>query len=134
MSLGPGYMPPQGARALVGALLGGYRNGPEVAATLESHTGETVLEFVNEGAATAVGLRCLYREPTGELAREYLGNVSPAGTASCRVHVEAGRPFRCVWGCDDGRRGVRLWSYDGRRKRLRTRRRGDDVLFNAVYG
>jgi hypothetical protein len=128
-------MPPQGARALIGALIGGRRNGPEVAATLdESGAGDAVLEFVNEGIATAGALRLLYRNPTGELVREPLGNVPPGGTAGCRVHLDAGRPFQCVWVCD-GRRGTRLWSYDGRRRRVRgTQREHDGALFDSMYG
>lgn len=128
-------MPPQGARALIGALIGGRRNGPEVAATLdESRGGAAVLEFVNEGIATAVALRCVYRDANGELVRQPLGNVPPGGTASCRVRLDAGRPFQCVWVCD-GRLGGRLWSYDGRRRRVRGTQRSDDAaLHDSMYG
>jgi hypothetical protein len=134
VTLGPGYMPPQGARALIGALVGGRRNGPEVAATLdESGAGDAVLEFVNEGIAAAVALRCLYRDPTGGLVARPLGNVPPGGAASCRVRLDAGRTFQCVWVCE-GRRGGRLWSYDGRRRRVRGTELNDDVaLFDGMY-
>jgi hypothetical protein len=135
MALGPQQMPPQGARALVGALLGGRRRGAEVAATLdESQPGETVLEFVNEGTDTAADLRCLYRGSAGGLVRRSLGNLAPGSTASCPVDIAAGESFRCVWICDGRRGGAQLWSYDGRRKRLRRRdSSGEDAFFDAAY-
>jgi hypothetical protein len=136
VALGPQQMPPQGAKALVGQLLGGRRRGAEVAATLdESQPGETTLEFINEGTDTAGDLRCLYRDAAGDLVRGSLGNLAPGATASCSVDVAAGEPFRCVWICDGRRGGARLWSYDGRRKRLRPRGSGsEDAFFDAVYG
>lgn len=136
MVLGPQQMPPQGARALVGALLGGRRGGAEVVATLdESDPGQAVLEFSNEGRDTAIGLRCLLRDATGVLSQRSLGDLPPGGTASCGVHVAPHDAFACVWVCDDRRRGARLWSYDGRHKRLRRQHAGgDETFFHAVYG
>ena len=136
MVLGPQQMPPQGARALVGALLGGRRGGAEVVATLdESDPGQAVLEFFNEGRETAAGLRCLYRDTAGVLSQLSLGDLPPGGTASCRVHATPHEAFACVWACDDRRRGSRLWSYDGQHKRLRRQHAGgDESFFHAVYG
>jgi hypothetical protein len=136
MVLGPQQMPPQGARALVGALLGGRRRGPEVAATLdESQPGAATLEFINEGAETAIGLRCLYLDAYGHLVRQSLGDLSPADSATCRIEVAAQDRFQCVWACDDAKRGLRLWSYDGRYKRLRREKPGsDEAFFRAAYG
>ena len=136
MALGPQQMPPQGARALVGALLGGRRRGAEVAATLdESQPGETALVFVNEGRGTAVGLRCLYRSAAGDLSAHSLGNVPPGSTVSCRVDVAPHEPFRCIWACEDEKRAVHLWSYDGRHKRVRRQHDGEDeAFFRATYG
>lgn len=136
MVLGPQQMPPQGARALVGALLGGRRGGAEVVATLdESDPGQAVLEFINEGRETAIDLRCLWRDATAVLSQQSLGDLPPGGTARCRVHVAPRDAFACVWACDDGRRGARLWSYDGPHKRLRRRHAGDgEAFFRGMYG
>jgi len=136
VALGPQQMPPQGAKALVRELLGGRRRGPEVAATLdEAEPGATVLEFVNEGADTAVDLQCLYRDAAGELVQRSLGNLAPGSTAGCPVEIAAGEAFRCVWICDGRRGGARLWNYDGRRKRLRRRDAGSGTaFFDASYG
>lgn len=136
MTLGPQQMPPQGARALVGALLGGRRSGAQVSATLdEAQPGQPTLEFINEGRETAVGLRCLYRDETGDLSRQLLGNLSPGGTVRCRVHVAPHGAFRCVWLCDDRKQGVRRWSYDGHYKRVRRQDvGGDEAFFRDVYG
>jgi hypothetical protein len=129
-------MPPQGAKALIGALLGGRRRGPQVSATLdESQPNQPNLEFINEGTRTAVDLRCLYQDEAGELSHQHLGNLPPSGTVSCRVHVANGGAFRCVWFCDDGKQGVRRWSYDGHHTRVRRPDvRADEAYFGEVYG
>jgi hypothetical protein len=129
-------MPPQGARALIGALFGGRRRGPEVVATLdESQPGAATLEFINEGDETAIALRCFYLDASGGLVRRSLGDLSPAGSATCRIEVDGQDLFRCVWSCDDEKRGLRLWSYDGRYKRLRREKPGsDEAFFRAAYG
>ena len=136
MALGPQQMPPQGAKALVGALLGGRRRGAEVAATLdESQPGETTLEFVNEGVDTAVDLQCLYRDVNGVLARQALGNLAPGAATSCHVDIASGDVFRCVWFCEGRRRSARLWSYDGRRRRLRRLQPDSgEAFFHTTYG
>jgi hypothetical protein len=136
MTLGPQQMPPQGAKALIGALLGGRRGGPQVSATLdESQPNQPTLEFINEGTATAADLRCLYRDETGELSHQLLGNLPPGGAVSCRVHVANDGPFRCVWFCDDGKQSVRRWSYDGHHTRVRQPDPGgDEAYFREVYG
>jgi hypothetical protein len=135
MTLGPQQMPPQGAKALIAALLGGRRRGPQVSATLdESQPEQPALEFINEGTGTAVDLRCLFQDETGALSRQRLGNLPAGGTVRCRVHVAHGGAFRCVWFCDDRRQGVQRWSYDGHHKRGRRQDAGgDEAFFNEVY-
>jgi hypothetical protein len=136
MTLGPQQMPPQGAKALIGALLGGRRRGAQVSATLdESQPDQAALEFINEGTGTAVALRCVVQDETGELSHQRLGNLPPGGTVRHRVLAARGGVFRCVWSCDDGRQGARRWSYDGHHKRVRRSDvSGDEAYFRDVYG
>lgn len=125
--------PPQAARAFVRQLFSRRSSAPEITATLsdEPGSGHATLEFVNEGAE-AVGLVCLCRTGLG-LEELELGRLGPRSTTSATVGAEAG-PFQCVWSCAD-RRGRRyVWSYEGRRHRLRGRdRRTLEALFAAAY-
>ena len=106
MTLGPQQMPPQGAKALIGALLGGRRRGAQVSATLdESQPDQAALD---EGTGTPVALRCVYQDETGELSYQRLGNLPPGGTVRHRVHAARGGVFRCVWSC-----GCRLHNLRG---------------------
>jgi hypothetical protein len=123
--LGPQQMPPQGARAFVRELFGGGRRAPEVSATLDDDAG--TLEFLNTGGSVAVGLR--YVTASGGNA---VGNLPPGETAAVRLEGTVTEPFRCVWSCDAAR-GRFLWSYDGRRKRVRRRGLDDDALFRTMY-
>jgi hypothetical protein len=137
MALGPQQMPPQGAKALVAALLSGRRSGAEVSAVLdESESGSPTIEFLNEGSGTAVQLQYVAESIDGELAAHSVGDLAPG--AIFRGHLREGfdpaRSFRFVWRCQDIRGRVRAWSYDGRSKRLR----GDsaataEAAFRAMY-
>jgi hypothetical protein len=104
MALGPQQMPPQGARALVRALLGGRRRGPEVTATLdESDPDAVVLELLNLGTETAAGLRV-----TVDGVERQVGDLAPG--AATRVHVRSASTD-CTWECRDARGRRRRWRY-----------------------
>ena len=135
VAFGPQQMPPQGARALVNHLLGGYRGGPAVSATLdESEPGETVLEFVNEGGATAVDLRYIACDDTGSLSHESAGSLAPGAVVRRRLRFDPPQPFRCVWLYENGKGRVTVWSYDGRHKRLRAERDATpEAIFHTMY-
>ncbi len=123
--LGPQQMPPQGARAFVRELFGGGRRAPEVVATLDDSEG--TLEFLNTGGAVAVGLRYVTAGGGNGVA-----NLPPGETAAVRLEGPVTEPFRCVWSCEAAK-GRFLWSYDGRRKRVRRRGLDDDALFRTMY-
>jgi len=130
-------MPPQGAKALIAGLLGGRRSGPEVSAVLdESEPASTSIEFLNGGSGTAVELEYVVETPHGELATHSVGDLAPGVTVSSHLRgdVDPTQPVRLVWRCQDFKGRVRVWSYDGRRKRLR----GDtpavaEAAFRAMY-
>jgi hypothetical protein len=123
--LGPGQMPPQGARAFVRELFRGVRHAPEVSATLDDSEG--TLEFLNTGGSPAVGLRYV----TSNSAHD-VGNLPPGESAAVRIEGPLAEPFRCVWSCESGR-GRLVWSYDGRRRRVRRAGLDDAALFRAMY-
>ncbi|HEY6963072.1 MAG TPA: hypothetical protein VI408_14375 [Gaiellaceae bacterium] len=136
MALGPGWTPPQGARALVGAILGGdLRSGPAVAGTLvEREPGVLVFWFHNEGRATAVDLRFLYRDEDGGVVRREIGNLAPGASSSERLDHAPAEPFEALWVCRVRHGHLRVWAYDGRVSRLRRRDIADGDIFGAVYG
>jgi len=123
--LGPQQMPPQGARAFVRELFSGGRRAPEVSATLDDDAG--TLEFLNTGGSVAIGLRYV----TGR-GGNAVANLPPGETAAVRLEQPVTEPFRCVWSCERAR-GALLWSYDGRRKRVRRGGLDDEALFRAMY-
>jgi hypothetical protein len=137
MALGPQQMPPQGAKALVGELLRGRRNGPEVSAVLdESESGSPSMEFLNEGSGTAVRLQYIAESANGELAAHTLGDLAPGATLRSRLRgdVDPTRPFRFAWSCQDFKGRARAWSYDGRSKRLRGGNAATaEAAFRALY-
>jgi hypothetical protein len=135
--LGPQQMPPQGAKALVRALLRTGGGGPTVSCVLfDRHQGETELEFRNEGGETAVDLRYVVADAQDVLAGDSLGHLPPGAATAAAVHVDVSvDPFRCVWMCADSRRRLRVWSYDGRHKRVRRKRaETDEACFHLMYG
>lgn len=123
--LGPQQMPPQGGRAFVRELFRGGRVAPEVSATLDDDKG--TLEFLNTGGSVAVGLRYVTAG-----AGHAVGNLPPGESVAMRLEEPVVEPFRCVWSCERGR-GRLLWSYDGRRKRVRRGVPDDEALFSAMY-
>jgi hypothetical protein len=129
MVFGPQQMPPQGARALIGELLGGRGGGAEVSATLdESEGGGAVLEFLNEGTKPAVDLRYLMSDGS-----HGVGTLPPGGAIRMRLRDSVSEPFRCVWICEH-RRGATAWSYDGRRKHFRRGKvPSDAALLSLMY-
>jgi hypothetical protein len=135
MALGPQQMPPQGARALIGALLGGRRGGPEVSAVLdEAQSRFPSIEFLNEGTGPAVDLRYAVEDRSGTRAARPLGDLGPGATVRAELTAAPPEPFRCVWVCQDFRGRARAWSYDGRRKRLRGTTGTDaESAFRALY-
>jgi hypothetical protein len=135
MALGPQQLPPQGARALIGALVGGERGGPQVSAVLDdAPAGPPSIEFVNEGSGPAVGLHYAVEEAGGAIASHSVGDLGPGATVSSQLPFAPPEPFRCVWLYADYKGRTRAWSYDGRRKRLRGARGTDaESAFRALY-
>jgi hypothetical protein len=121
--LGPGQVPPQGAKALVALLLRRGRGGLNVSASLVEETpGESELEFTNAGGETAVDLRYVLADATGVLRGGSVGQLAPgvSTTVALRVALAAGA-VDCVWMCADSKLRLHVWSYDGRHKRLKKR-------------
>jgi hypothetical protein len=137
MSLGPQQMPPQGAKALIGGLLGGRRGGPEVSAVLdETQPGSASIELFNEGSDTAIDLQYAAEEPGGGLAARAVGDIAPGATFSSPLPegLDAAARVRLVWWCRDAKGRVRAWSDDGRTRRLRSARAASaETAFRALY-
>ncbi len=134
MALGPGYMPPQGARALARELLRRGSGSLSVSASLVNEApGESELEFMNDGGETAVGLHYVVANDDGRLSSGSMGNLAPgtSTTATVRAAFAAG-DVRCVWMCTDAKR-LHVWSYDGRHKRLK-KPATDEECFRLMYG
>jgi hypothetical protein len=135
VALGPQQLPPQGAKALVTALLGGRRDGPEVSAVLDE-VGSPTMEFFNEGPSTAVGLQYVAESRSGELVAQWVGDLAPGATHSSpfRHDLDSTTPLRVAWRCEDAKGRVRAWSYDGRSQRLRRPNAGTaEAAFRALY-
>jgi hypothetical protein len=123
--LGPQQMPPQGARALVGALLRGGGGGPAVSAVLIAPDPRNhELVFTNGGGESAVDLRAVWSTRRGLLSYTLGAQVAPGASLTVRVDpdIDDAGVFRCVWGCRDSKRRQHLWSYDGRHRRFRSRK------------
>jgi len=137
--LGPGQIPPQGAKALIkGLLRPGDGGGPLVSCVLfDGSPGETEIEFTNEGGETAVDLRYVIAE-TGGMARGALGHLAPGDQTTTHPRLEAGAPvdpIQCVWMYADRKRRLHVRSYDGRHERLsRPGAATDDACFRLMYG
>ncbi|MGZ4333278.1 MAG: hypothetical protein ACXVRJ_03285 [Gaiellaceae bacterium] len=108
MTLGPQQMPPQGARALVRALLGGRRRAPEVTATLDELDPDApVLELANIGGTTAIDVRFMLAGRD----EQAIGDLAPGASVQVRVQPLPWGPVACEWTCR-GRRGrTYRWSY-----------------------
>jgi hypothetical protein len=134
--LGPGQVPPQGAKALVALLLPRGRGGLNVSAALvEEAPGESELEFTNAGGETAVDLRYVLADATGVLSGGSVGQLAPgvSTTVALRVALAAGA-VDCVWMCADSKLRLHVWSYDGRHKRLKKRRLStEQECFRLMY-
>jgi hypothetical protein len=134
--LGPAQMPPQGAKALIGALLRPRGGALDVSASLLEETpGESELEFTNAGGETAVDLRYVLADDTGVLTHGSVGHLPPGGSATVPVRIKlAAGAVDCVWVCADSKRRVHVWSYDGRHKRLKKRLTAtDQECFRMMY-
>ena len=135
--LGPGQIPPQGAKALIAGLLRRGGGGLNVSASLVEETpGERELEFTNAGGETAVDLRYVLADSAGALSDGSVGQLAPGVSTTVAVRVElAADAFDCVWMCTDSKQRVHVWSYYGRHKRLK---RGDSSsaqeCFRLIYG
>jgi hypothetical protein len=135
--LGPGSIPPQGARALVAGLLRRGAGGVDVSASLVEETpGESELEFTNAGRETAADLRYVFADSAGALYDGSVGQLAPGGSTAAAVRVElAADAFDCVWICADSKQRLHVWSYDGRHKRLKQRPAPtDQECFGLMYG
>lgn len=133
MALGPGSIPPQGARALARELLRGGSSGLSVSAIIDETSGTSELEFTNDGSETAVALRYVVAAGDGELSGGSVGNVPPGAsvTAALRNEPAAGE-VKCVWMCSDAKARLHIWSYDGRHKRLK-KPATDEDCFHLLY-
>ena len=126
--LGPGYMPPQGARAFARELLRRRRGSLSVAAAIVEETpGVLELELTNDGGETAVGLRYVVADAEGKLTGGSVGNLPPGTSVTAKL-TDAGA---CVWSCRDAKERVHVWSYDGRHKRLKTAPATNEELFRV---
>ena len=135
--LGPGSIPPQGARALVAGLLRRGGGGVDVSASLVEETpGASELEFTNAGRETAVDLHYVFADAAGALAGGTVGQLAPGVSATVPVHLElAADAFDCVWMCADSKQRLHVWSYDGRHKRLKRHPAPtDQECFRLMYG
>lgn len=135
--LGPGQIPPQGAKAFVAMLLRRRGGGLNVSASLVEETpGESELEFTNAGGETAVDLRYVIADVTGALSGGSVGQLAPGASTTAAVRVElASGAVDCIWMCADSKQRLHVWSYDGRHKRLKQRRaRTDQECFRLMYG
>jgi hypothetical protein len=135
--LGPGHVPPQGAKAMVAMLLRGGRGGLNVSASLVEETpGEPELEFTNAGGETAVDLRYVLTDTAGLLSGGSVGQLAPGASTAVAVRVAlAAGAVDCVWMCADSKQRLHVWSYDGRHKRLGRRRSPtDQECFRLMYG
>ena len=134
--LGPGQIPPQGAKALVGALLRRGSGVLNVSASLVEETpGESELEFTNAGGETAVDLRYVLAD-AGVLSGGSVGQLAPGVSTTLSVGVKlAAGAVDCVWICDDSKQRSHVWSYDGRHKRLKKQQAAtDQECFRLMYG
>jgi hypothetical protein len=135
--LGPAQMPPQGAKALIGALLRRGAGALNVSASIVEETpGESELEFTNAGGQTAVGLRYVLADADGVLSGGSVGQLAPGVSTTVAVRVTlAAEVVECVWVCTDSKQRLQVWSYDGRHKRLGKRQAAtDQECFRAMYG
>jgi hypothetical protein len=134
-ALGPGYMPPQGARALARELLRRGSGSLSVSAALvDEASGQSEIELTNDGGETAVGLRFVVAGDDGRLSGGSVGNLPPGAstTATLRSAVASG-DVSCVWICGDAKQRLHVWSYDGKHKRLR-KPATDEECFRLMYG
>jgi hypothetical protein len=134
-ALGPGYMPPQGARSLVRELLRRGRGALSVSASLVEETpGTSELELTNDGGETAVALHYVIASDDGELRGGSVGNLPPGASTTATLHAAfAAGDVSCAWMCTDARQRLHVWSYDGRHKRLKNPAT-DEECFRLMYG
>jgi hypothetical protein len=79
------------------------------------------LELLNEGGA-ANGIECL-AQTIGGIQHLAVGPLAPGEAKSVAVGSLPEGVFRCVWACSDASGRTYIWSYDGRRRRLRRHQR-----------
>jgi len=134
-ALGPGSMPPQGARALARELLRRGGGGLSVSASLVDKVGgESEIEFTNDGGKTAVGLHYVVARDDGQLSGGPMGNLPPGASTTAALRTSfAARDVSCVWMCTDAKQRLHVWSYDGRHKRLK-KPTTDEECFRLMYG
>ncbi len=134
MALGPGSIPPQGARAFVRELLRGGTAGMSVSAIVDETSGASELEFTNDGGETAVALRYIVALRDGELSGGSVGNVPPGASVTAPLSTAlAEGDVKCIWMCSDARARLHVWSYDGRHKRVK-QPGADEDYFHLFYG
>jgi hypothetical protein len=133
---GPQQMPPQGAKALVKALLQPATGRPSVSCVLtDPEPGTSEITFTNDGGRTAVGLRYVIAEEDGTVGGS-VGNLPPSVSTTAALHHGAPvSPVRCVWMYADGKGRLHVRSYDGRHKRLgKDGVATDEACFQLIYG
>jgi hypothetical protein len=108
LMLGPGWMPPQGARAFVREIL---RPG---AARVK----------VSEGGALVGELEYALIDDEGATHSGRIGTLAPGAEATAEVSVQIDDAnVRCVWLCVDVKGRWHVWRYDGKHRRLARRER-----------
>jgi hypothetical protein len=102
----------------------------------ESEPNSPSIEFLNEGLGVAVEVEYVAETPSGELTVHSVGDITPMATASVQLRgdVDPRDPVRIAWRCRDFKGRVRVWSYDGRSKRLRGAKAATaEAAFRAMY-
>jgi hypothetical protein len=126
LMLGPGWMPPQGARAFVREILRPGAARVKVSAILfDDVTGSgSTLQFLNEGGALVGELEYALIDDEGATHSGRIGTLAPGAEATAEVSVQIDDAnVRCVWLCVDVKGRWHVWRYDGKHRRLARRER-----------
>jgi hypothetical protein len=119
--LGPGSVPPQGARALVRELLRPGAARVKVSAVLFDDVSSTTsaLQFLNEGGVLVGELEYALIDDEGTTHSGQVGTLAAGADVTVPLNVQIDDVnVRCVWLCVDVKGRWHAWRYDGSHKRL----------------
>ena len=126
LRLGPGWMPPQGARAFVREILRPGAARVKVSAVLfdDTQSSTSALQFLNEGGVLVGELEYALVDSDGATHAGRVGTLAPGADATVELSVRIDDAnVRCVWLCVDVKGSWHAWRYDGKHKRLGKRGR-----------